>query len=220
MPVFNETLHAGGYLVSEANKTRSRDQITIPSGTAAMVAGTVLGKVESGSGTATAAAKSGGNTGGGTITMDGSTPVLANAKPGVYQVRCTATATNSGTFRVTDPSGAVIGDVVVGATFADEIKFAIADGTPDFAVGDGFDITTAPAQSGLVPLAPAATDGSQIAAGILFDAADASSAAVIAVAHTRACEVNGGELTWPGGITSGQKAAAIDQLSAAGIIVR
>lgn len=92
-------------------------------------------------GSAASAAKSGGNTGGGTLTLDATTPVLAGAKVGVYTVRCIAAATDSGTFRVTDPDGFVIGDVAVGATFANDIKFAIADGAPDFVVGDGFDIT-------------------------------------------------------------------------------
>lgn len=92
-------------------------------------------------GSAVSAAKSGGNTGGGSLTLDVTTPVLAGAKVGVYTVRCITAATDSGTFRVTDPDGFVIGDVAVGATFANDIKFAIADGAPDFVVGDGFDIT-------------------------------------------------------------------------------
>ena len=50
--------------------------------------------------------------------------------------------TNSATFRVTDPMGKVLGDVVysgsgASATFANRIKFAITDGSTDFVVGDG-----------------------------------------------------------------------------------
>lgn len=92
-------------------------------------------------GTAEVAAKSGGNTGNGVFTIDALTPVLAGAKVGVYTVRCIAAAANGGTFRVEDPDGIVLGDVAVGATFADDIKFAIADGSADFVVGDGFDVT-------------------------------------------------------------------------------
>lgn len=92
-------------------------------------------------GTAASAAKSGGNTGGGTCTMDGSTPVLAGAKAGVYTVRCIATGTNGGQFIVVDPDGISLGQAIVGTTFSNKIKFALADSGTDFAVGDGFDIT-------------------------------------------------------------------------------
>jgi len=93
--------------------------------------------------TATPAAKSGGNTGGGTITMDITTPVGAGAKEGVYTVRCIAAASNSGTFRVLDPDGFNLGDIAVGGTFDNDIKFVIADVGTDFIVGDGFDVTVA-----------------------------------------------------------------------------
>ena len=72
-----------------------------------------------------------------------------------------------------------------------------------------------------VPLNPSATDGSEQAAGILYAAVDASgSTAVDAVAIVRDAEVKGGELVWPGGITDAQKATAVAQLGATGIIVR
>lgn len=113
--------------------------------------------------TAVAATKAGGNTGNGTITVDVATPVLAHAIAGVYTARCIAAAANSGTFRVTDPNGLVLGDVVVGATFADQIKFVIADGAADFIVGDGFDVTVA-VNTGRVPV-PGATWDTTTAAG-------------------------------------------------------
>lgn len=134
--------------------------------------GAVLGRVVAAA-TASTAAKSGGNTGGGTITMDVTTPVLAGAKPGVYTARCIATATNGGTFRVEDPDGNVIGDVAVGATFADDIKFVIADVGTDFIVGDGFDITVASVDKYALSLA-AATDGSQVPVAVLGIDCDAS----------------------------------------------
>lgn len=112
--------------------------IVLKSG-AAFVRGTVLEETEFG--TATRAAKSGGNTGNGTLTMDATTPTLYGAKPGVYTVRLIAAAANAGTFRVTAPDGSILGDVAVGATFANRVKFATADGATDFIVGDGFDIT-------------------------------------------------------------------------------
>lgn len=92
-------------------------------------------------GTASAAAKSGGNTGGGTLTMDATTPVLAGAKPGVYTVRCVALKTDGGQFIVVDPDGISLGQAIVGVTFSNKLKFALADTGTDFAIGDGFDIT-------------------------------------------------------------------------------
>jgi len=112
--------------------------VTIRSGRS-LVRGTVLEEYTPG--TAASAAKSGGNTGNGTLTLDASTPVLTGAAPGVYTVRLITAAANAGTFRVTDPSGRVLGDIGVGSTFSNQIKFATADGSTDFIVGDGFDIT-------------------------------------------------------------------------------
>ena len=70
-----------------------------------------------------------------------------------------------------------------------------------------------------VILAPAASDGSESAAGILIGDLDASSAEEpgIFLAHGEAVSAN---LTWPAGITDNQKAAAIAQLRALGIFVK
>lgn len=40
-----ETLHAGEFIVSEANGTRSREEVTIAAAAAALPAGQVLGKI-------------------------------------------------------------------------------------------------------------------------------------------------------------------------------
>jgi hypothetical protein len=71
-----------------------------------------------------------------------------------------------------------------------------------------------------VILAPAAVDGSQNAAGILYAKAAAASADVIQTVNVRQCEVNGTLLTWPAGITGPQKVTALAALVALGIIVR
>jgi hypothetical protein len=69
-------------------------------------------------------------------------------------------------------------------------------------------------------LAPAASDGSQNAAGVLLNAIDASAADKpgVIVARHAICSDKG--LIWPGSITGPQKAAAINQLKASGILVR
>lgn len=164
--------------------------------------GAVLGKISGGA--ASAAAKSGGNTGTGTLTMDASTPVLAGAKPGVYQVRFNAAATNNGTFRVTDPDGFVIGDVVMAAgagAFANDIKFAIADGATDFIVGDGFDVTVAAGSGKYKLAAAAATDGSAVPAVILAEDTDASGGDKVTVAYFGAV-VDENALTYGAGHTA------------------
>ncbi len=67
---------------------------------------------------------------------------------------------------------------------------------------------------------PAAIDGTEIAAGILYGPADASEGPVPAVAHVRDCEVNGTAITWADGMTDDQLGAMNAGLINAGIIVR
>lgn len=70
-------------------------------------------------------------------------------------------------------------------------------------------------------LAPAASDGTQNAAGVLYDNVDASAGDVVGAAMiTRAAEVNGAEITWPAGISGPQTVTATAQLAALGILVR
>ena len=69
-------------------------------------------------------------------------------------------------------------------------------------------------------LNPAGADGSQTAAGILYDAVDASAADAEGVAIVRLAEVNAAELIWPAGITGGQKTTALGQFAALNIIAR
>lgn len=178
--------------------------------------GAVLGKIALGGATETHA----GNTGNGVMTLDVTTPVLPGATVGVYTVKATAAASNSGTFRVFDPRGRVLGDVVVGGTFSDQIKFVIADGSTDFIVGDTFLVTVAAGSNKFTVLAPTAGDGSQDAVGILLVATNASAGDVKIVFAARDAIVPDNKIVWPGGITATQKASAIAQLAALGIILR
>ena len=77
----------------------------------ALIRGTVLGRRSVG--TASSAAKAGGNTGNGTFVLDGTTPVRAGAKPGVYTLRCIAAASNAGTFALMDPEGFALGQYAI-----------------------------------------------------------------------------------------------------------
>lgn len=130
-------------------------------------------------------------------------------------------AANSGIFSVETPEGVFLPNATVGTGYtSDHINFTLTDGATDFIVGDGFDVTVGAGSGKFTILAPAAVDGSQVAAGILVAAVDASAADVACVNLARYAEVNTNELTWPGGITAGQKATAIAQLLAAGIVIR
>ncbi len=194
-----------------------RDAIVMVSGTAAAVVGQLLGKITLAGATQTHA----GNTGNGVMTLDVTTPVLAFAAAGVYSVVCTAAATNSGTFRVTDPRGRVLGDVAVAATFADQIKFAIADGSADFIVGDTFLVTVAAGSGKYAKLTPAALDGSQNCAGVLLSATDASAADANGIAVVRGPAIlKTGGITYTSGMTTPQKAQALTDLVALGITTR
>jgi hypothetical protein len=135
-----------GYVYAVAAENVSRGDtvvaLTASSGTLGSAANTAVG---------TAAAPVAVGTGNGVMTLDATTPVLAGAKNGSYVVTCVTAATNGGTFLVEDPDGYVLGDVAVGATFADDIKFVIADGSTDFIVGDKFTIAVTTG-AGRIPL--------------------------------------------------------------------
>ncbi|MBF0309818.1 MAG: head decoration protein [Magnetococcales bacterium] len=69
-------------------------------------------------------------------------------------------------------------------------------------------------------LDPAATDGTETAAGVLLQAVNATSADVDAVMVTRHALVADVALVWPAGITTNQKSAAIAHLKGIGILIR
>ncbi|KLK91417.1 hypothetical protein AA309_20190 [Microvirga vignae] len=217
MTTFTSGRAAADFILSEANGQRSRGVGTLLSGQI-VKAGMVLGKITLGAATTAFA-----GTGNGTITMDATTPVLSTAKVGAYTATCITSAANGGTFRVEDPSGAFIGEVAVGATFSEQIKFVIADGATDFVVGDKFTITVAAGSGKYKAVTAAATDGSQNAAAIAIYATDATGADTQISVIERAAEVNGKLLSYGADIdTDAEKTAVHTALAGAGvgIIVR
>jgi hypothetical protein len=222
MAVLTEGAYLGDVLKFELPNLYSREKLTVLAGSGSarsLTVGMVVGISVSGTAgtpTAAGAGAAGANTGTGTMTMDGTTPLLPGAQYGTYTARCTAAASNSGTFRVFDPKGNVLGDVAVGATFANQIKFAIADGvSADFIVGDAFTVAVALTPGKVVQLDFAATNGTQVAAGIV--AADVTAAASVDALGTfivRGAIVEESALVWPTGATAAQKALATAQLGA------
>lgn len=174
--------------------------------------GALLGKITLGAVSETHA----GNTGNGVLTPDANTPLLANAQVGVYQAVCIAAAGNGGTFRVSDPKGNVLGDIAVGSTFANQIKFVIADGSTDFIVGDTFLITVAAGSLKYKLSLAAAVDGSQEPNAILANDANASAADVATVAYI-AGTFNSGAMTFGTGHTA---ASTKDGLRDKGIFIK
>jgi len=165
-----------------------------------------------------ASAAAGTNSGNGTI---GAITVSNSAKPGAYALKITKAATDAGDFQVGDPDGLVVGLGTVGVAFSGGgLAFTLADGSADFAVGDSFTITVAAGSGNYAPHDTSGVDGREVAAAILFDVVDATSASKAGVAIVRDAEVNGNEITWKTGISAGDKAAGIAALAAAGVIVR
>jgi hypothetical protein len=218
-----ESKHEGGFLVSEAGDgRRSRDKVTVAL-SQTLVPGQVIGKTAVVLGVTSSVTADASNTGNGVFTLDPTAPVGAGAKNGVYRIINDLVTANGGEFQIFDPDGIEIGRLAVGATFNNQIKFVVADGATDFAIGDAFSVLVGIEQSDYQVAAfnPNATDGTQRPAGIMFngvttDGVNTQQATIIA----REAEVRGVDLTWPVGITAAQQADAIRQLEKLFIIVR
>ena len=98
-------------------------------------------------------------------------------------------------------------------------EVTIASGSGEIEIGEVLGKVTTTGK--YKPLAPAATDGTQNAARISLQNADATAAdAVRVVVLSRHAEVVRQALVWPAGITDSQKATALAQLETAGIVAR
>lgn len=204
----------GCFLVGEANKTRSRTKGTLAEDQN-LQAGTVVAKVSTT--TSAAATAKVGNAGNGVMgTVTASDPV----KEGRYTVRITAASTNAGSFVVRDPDGDQVGNGTVAVAYDDgSLAFTLADGGNDFGVGDEIYIDVDRSEGVYSQLAPAGTDGSETAAGILFagvDATDVTGGLPCVVVDDDAV-VRPSKLVWPVGISAAAKSAAVTRLRELGI---
>jgi hypothetical protein len=205
----NETTHAGGFILSEANGHLSRENGTLNSGQD-LAAGTVLGRLKTGAGVKIS------GTGDGTV---GAVTLGPDAEVGVYVLTGKTESGNAGTFSVRTPSGQQLPDLTVAVAYAStHINLTVADGTNDWDIGDIIHVTVTGGDYSI--LAPAATDGTQHASAILYAGVNATDADTKCCVLTRQMEANANELTWPAGITAAQKAVATDQLKARGIFLR
>ena len=96
-------------------------------------------------------------------------------------------------------------------------KVTVASGQ-NLAAGTVVGVITASGK--VTQLAPGASDGSQNAAGVLLNAVDASTGDKpgVIIARHAVCSDKG--LVWPASITGPQKATAISQLKALGVLVQ
>lgn len=212
MTILTEDRFAGAahYLVSEAHGYRSREQAVIVAGSGVLKPGTVLGKIATG--TATAVANQG-NTGDATISE---IALKSGAKAGTYSV----TFTSATKFDVHDPDGFKIKSGTAGAAYSDDIGFTITAGGTAMAAGDGFAISVAPGTDKYAPFDPSKSDGSEVAAAILYEGCNASDKDVRRTVSVRDCEVHADVLVWGEEVNPSQKSTALAALAKSGIVGR
>ena len=194
----------------------AREAITIISGAGVVKAGTVLGKITTGT-TASAAAFAG-NTGNGTV---GTITVGAGAINGVYKLVIIEPATDAGKFQVEDPTGKIIGTGTVAVAFSKSgLAFTLADGSADFIAGDGFDITVASGSGKYTPYDDALTNGAQTAVAVNMYEVDATSADVSVTGIVRLAAMKRDALQWHVDVDATAKTKAYADLLAVNIICK
>lgn len=201
MTISTESIAADNLLAGEVEVTEDG---TLLSGEGACVRGQVLGLVSREAGAATADA---GNTGDG---VAGAVTLGTKSKVGTYTLTCTAAAANAGTFKISDPDGYQLANLltVAVAYTSDHINLTIADGAADFIVGDIFTIAVSEGSAKKWRKYNAANvDGSQYPLGVLGEAADSTAADVPAIPVYLSGQFKSGGLT---GYTSAIKAALRD----------
>lgn len=222
MPTLIERQYPSDWLKGEHDGPLhfSRQQVTVLAGSSSdreLTSGMVLGSVAKGAATSDPDA---GNTGTGVM---GAVTVTAGSKAGVYTLTVIRAASNAGDFVVHDPDGNLVGYGTVAVAFAmGGLSFTLADGTPDFAVGDKIYITVAAGSGKVVQIDfTGGATGVDEAFGILLDDVTAPDGVdERGVAVVRNAVVDPVKLTWPAGATDEQKAAALAALHAAGVIAR
>lgn len=155
-----------------------------------------------------------------------------DAKPGLYQARCIAAATNSGTFEIIDPDGNSLGQRTIPAgagnavTFTDnrQLVATITDGSTDFAAGDVFNVAVfnegSRGEGKITVYTPGTYTGRHRVAGILGAAVDASAADADGLLIDRQAVVSDANLDW-GTLTAGEIQAAKEEMARLlGIIVQ
>lgn len=198
-------------ILSEAKGMRSRREATVTALANADIApGTVMGRITDGTTAAFSIDPS--STGNG---VPGTITVGAAAMAGRYTIRMTSAGATAA-FVVENPKGVGIGQGAVGSAFSEMgLAFTLADGSNDYAINDLAYIDVAEGSGKWKVYNPANTDGSEVAAGVLYRRvrADADTGDVKTVVFDRDFEVK--RFLLIGLDVGGEK-----QLAERGIIVR
>lgn len=186
MSIKTEGVHAGEFLLSEANGTRSRKEVIITAGAGILAAGTLIAMITAAN--AAVATAGGGNTGNGVM---GTITTGSAAVTGTYVLTITESVAAGGKFELVDPLGSLVGEGSVGVAFAaGGLSFTLADGAADFIVDDVFTIAVTAALGEYRPYDDDGTDdGRRAASGILYAPVDATLNDIRAVAVVRDAEV-------------------------------
>jgi hypothetical protein len=166
-------------------------KVTI-TGSAALLAGTVLGAILAAAAATVApgtpVSGSGGTVGNGAV---GTWTVDDGAQEGTWVLEITAASANAGKYKVVRPDGTVDGVGTVAVAYNGQINGTLADGSNDWVVGDVIPIVVSYDRSALKykKSASASTDGSQYPDMVLAQDADASAADVEAIAYETATVV-------------------------------
>lgn len=212
MPEQVEKAKAGEFIVSEATRSRSRDNVIYAASQSIAVGALIAAVLVGATATATAASGNTGNGAMGAITVD------ADAKRGVYVLTVIEPASNGGVFSLTDPDGEACPTGKIAVAYDGPLNFTLADGATDFAAGDTFEIEVVadPEASQTVAWAVGMD-----AIGLAFDAVETGAGETKpGVAITGDAEVNGHLLAYPEGSTLSDKVEARAQLRRLGIKVR
>lgn len=199
---------AGGFILSEADGYRSREQIIIAA-SQTLLAGAVLGAVPNGSPVVTPGTPIGPGDG-----VIGAWTADAGAPAGEWAIEILGTGATAA-FRVLRPNGVVDGVGAVGSAYNGGINGTLADGAVDWGAGARIPMVVAYDAPGetYVKHDPEGTNGSQIAKAILFDGVTTGVGETAkAAAIVRAAEVVEDDLVWDDH-TADEKAAAIAQLA-------
>lgn len=218
--VVTERNYGGEFVLTPAPGSYDRALIVIDE-SMTLLAGRVLGQKLLGAVAVAAPVAIGVNTGNGVFAA---TPTAdAGAPAGNYDLVIIEPAANAGVFVVYKPDGTVDGRGAVGVAYNGTINFTLNDGATDFVAGDAFRTVVSYAAGSLryVALNPAATDGSQKAAGILWDGVTTGAGATAkATAVVRGpVEVIAALLGW-GAMSAPEIAAAKLELAALGVVLR
>ena len=143
--------------------------------------------------------------------------VLATDEATAYVAKGVDSAT--GEFEVIAPDGSKLKRGQIATAYAsNHVNFTLANGGT-MTAGDYFNIIVARGSQKFVAVAPTTYDGRNVAAGVLVNTCDATSADQDALVIARNAEVSSARLGW-GTLTTAQQATATAQLAARGILVR